>query len=456
MKKLIKILGIIVGIIVLVTLIMAIFSICPPKGPWPTPLWCEDRELKNIGDFERDVTINVLEEQWKKISENDRGYFVRGKPAFSVIQQEFSQDYEKQEFQAPYIKAGMISITWPCNRHAMSEKEFLKALEEEIVAMKKMNVNTVMVRVAFQQDTDYTKSTFIESTYGFSDETVCDRIPYKKMDTTFSPEIMGKIFRKIHENNLMVLLEFSSFVPEGSKEGVEPWRGNVWAIDLTKFFSEYLERMIPYAKVAEQEGVEIIRIATEIEVIGKERNTIFNATGEERIKERNTLFREKIIPSIRKEYKGLLTYGENFQVIDQVDFWDKLDYIGIDFYIAFTNKNDPTVAELESSIKSLLNKKILPLQQKYNKPVYFAELGYRSYDGDNRRPYEGEDAGRSWIDIHPDSPVDHQEQANEFNATFNVGKDIPWIYGYAIWSPGYDVAIGHGLKLPEESIQYKL
>ncbi|OGE64531.1 hypothetical protein A3I48_02045 [Candidatus Daviesbacteria bacterium RIFCSPLOWO2_02_FULL_36_7] len=441
MKKLIKILGIVVGIIVLVTLIMAIFSICPPKGPWPTPPWCKDRELKNIGDFERDVTIKVLEEQWKKISENDRGYFVRGKPAFSVIQ---------QEFQAPYIKAGMISITWPCNRHAMSEKEFLKALEEEIVAMKKMNVNTVMVRVAFQQDTDYTKSAFIESTYGFSDKTVCDRIPYKKMDTTFSPEIMGKIFRKIHENNLMVLLEFSSFVPEGSKEGVEPWRGNVWAIDLTKFFSEYLERMIPYAKVAEQEDVEIIRIATEIEVIGKERNTIFNATGEERIKERNTLFREKIIPSIRKEYKGLLTYGENFQVIDQVDFWDKLDYIGIDFYIAFTNKNDPTVTELESSIKGLLNKKILPLQQKYNKPVYFAELGYRSYDGDNRRPYEGEDAGRSWIDIHPDSPVDHQEQANEFNATFNVGKDIPWIYGYAIWSPGYEVAIGHGLKLPEE------
>src|SRR3989344_6219956 len=41
MKKLIKIIGIIVGIIVLVTLIMAIFSICPPKGPWPTPPWCE-------------------------------------------------------------------------------------------------------------------------------------------------------------------------------------------------------------------------------------------------------------------------------------------------------------------------------------------------------------------------------------------------------------------------------
>ena len=61
MKKLIKILGIIVGIIVLVTLIMAIFSICPLKGPWPTPPWCKDRELKNIGDFERDVTIKVLE-----------------------------------------------------------------------------------------------------------------------------------------------------------------------------------------------------------------------------------------------------------------------------------------------------------------------------------------------------------------------------------------------------------
>ena len=449
MKKFLILIISAISLFVAATAVMFVFKACPPQGPWPVPPWCKSGELKKIGDFKRDITIKVLEGQWKKISENDRGYFVRGKPAFSVIQQEFSKNYEKQKFQAPYIKAGMSLISWPCSIHSMSEEQYLEAFEEEIVAMKKMNVNTVMVRVALQQDTDYTKSAFIESTYGFSDKTVCDRIPYKKMDTTFSPEIMGKIFRKIHENNLMVLLEFSSFVPEGSKEGVEPWRGNVWAINLTKFFSEYLERMMPYVKVAEQENVEITRIATEIEVIGKERNTIFNATEEERIKERNALFREKIIPSIRKEYKGLLTYGENFQVIDQIDFWDKLDYIGIDFYMAFTNKNDPTVVELESSIKSLLNKKILPLQQKYNKPVYFAELGYRSYDGDNRRPYEGEDAGRSWIDQHPDSPVDHQEQADEFNVTFNVGKDIPWIYGYMIWDPGYNVAIGHGLKLPE-------
>jgi len=197
--------------------------------------------------------------------------------------------------------------------------------------------------------------------------------------------------------------------------------------------------------LAEQEKVEVIRIATEMEVTGKERNTIFNATTEERIKERNTIFREKIIPSIRKEYKGLLTYGENFQVIDQVDFWDQLDYIGVDFYVGLTNKNDPSVAELESSIKSLLDKKILPLQQKYNKPVYFAELGYRSYDGNNRKDSGGENDYRGWINLHPDSPVDHQEQADEFTATFNVGKDIPWIYGYVIWSPGYEVAIGHGL-----------
>lgn len=442
----------IIGLFVAATAAMFVFQWCPPQGPWPNPPWCEGGGLKKPGWSYTDIKSEIMEEQWKKMSENDRSYFVRGKPAFSVIQQEFSKNYEKQEFQVPYIKAGMSSITWPCNRHAMSEKKFLEAFKEEIVAMKKMNVNTVMVRVAFQQDPDYTKSTFIESTYGFSDKTVCDQIPYKRMDTTFSPEIMGKIFKKIHENNLMVLLEFSSFPPEGAlwRGDIIPWQGNVMAEDLTKFFSEYLERMIPYTKVAEQENVEIIRIATEIEVIGKERNAIFNATGEERIKERNTIFREKIIPSIRKEYRGLLTYGENFQVIDQVDFWNQLDYIGIDFYVAFTDKNGPTVAELESSIKSLLNKKILPLQQKYNKPVYFAELGYRSYDGDNRKPYEGEDAGRSWIDLHPDSPVDHQEQADEFNATFNVGKDIPWIYGYVIWSPGYEVAIGHGLKLPEE------
>src|SRR3989344_4954703 len=41
MNKLIKILGISVGIIFAATLILAIFQICPPSDLWPIPPWCK-------------------------------------------------------------------------------------------------------------------------------------------------------------------------------------------------------------------------------------------------------------------------------------------------------------------------------------------------------------------------------------------------------------------------------
>src|SRR3990167_6298531 len=36
-----KTIFIILGILVALLAVMAVFKICPPQGPWPTPPWCE-------------------------------------------------------------------------------------------------------------------------------------------------------------------------------------------------------------------------------------------------------------------------------------------------------------------------------------------------------------------------------------------------------------------------------
>ena len=41
MKKTTKIILIVLGILVALLVLMAIFKICPPQGPWPMPPWCE-------------------------------------------------------------------------------------------------------------------------------------------------------------------------------------------------------------------------------------------------------------------------------------------------------------------------------------------------------------------------------------------------------------------------------
>ncbi len=416
---------------------MAIFHVCPPAGPWPMPPWCGENPKVTFNITPPAISIpsiSIPSGLWPVpylCDEADRTWHVRCKPAFSVIQQDFTQVYDKPMYQVPQINAGQIRIAWPCNVHRMSEAGYITALENEIIEMKKMGVNTISLRVEFIQDPDPTKSTFYENTYGFNDTTVCDQLPYVKMGTTFPPDTMAKIFKMIHENDLMVLLEFSSFVPDGAP-ALDTWRGNVRADDLDKFFTEYLDKMMPYVKVAQQENVEIIRIATEVEV-----------PEEERIAQRNAIFRDRIIPAIRSEFSGTLTYGENVQQLNNVDFWDQLDYIGVDFYRAITDKNDPTVQELEAGIQKIFDEEIAPIQQRYNKPVFLNELGYESFDGSNRHgpllSYRGNDK------TVPDAPVDLQEQADLFQATFNVGKNIPWLYGYVIWEPGYGVIILEGL-----------
>ena len=415
---------------------MAIFHVCPPAGPWPMPPWCGGNPQATLNFTPPSISIPFG--PWPvpvPCDENDRAWRVRCKPAFSVIQQEFTQVYDKPMYQVPQFNAGQVRIAWPCNVHRMSEDGYITALKNELIDMKKMGVNTISLRIEFIQNTDPTKSTFYENNYGFNDTSVCDKLPDIKMGTTFPPETMAKIFKMIHENDLMVFLEFSSFVPYDAPT-LDIWRGNMRADDLDKFFTEYLDKMMPYVIVAQQENVEIIRIATEVEV-----------AGEERIAQRNAIFRNRIIPTIRSEYSGYLTYGENVQQLINVDFWDLLDYIGVDFYRSITDKNDPTVQELEVGIQNIMEEEIAPIQQQYNKPVFMSELGYESFDGSNR-PGPADSTYRGSEKTVPDAPVDLQEQADLFQATFNVGKNVPWLYGYVIWEPGYGVLILEGL--PEE------
>lgn len=50
-KWAIKIIAMIAGFFVLVIALMAVFSICPPQGPWPMPPWCKGQLAESIDDL---------------------------------------------------------------------------------------------------------------------------------------------------------------------------------------------------------------------------------------------------------------------------------------------------------------------------------------------------------------------------------------------------------------------
>ena len=101
-----------------------------------------------------------------------------------------------------------------------------------------------------------------------------------------------------------------------------------------------------------------------------------------------------LIDEIRKVYSGKLTYDAVFNRwksnpdVNEVVFWDKLDFIGVSLYVPLSDKISPTLDELKSNwdngnnpnpeyindITSYLN----GISNQYGKNIYILESGYKS------------------------------------------------------------------------------
>ncbi len=176
-----------------------------------------------------------------------------------------------------------------------------------------------------------------------------------------------------------------------------------------EWFASYREFINYYATFSQEAGVDMLFIGNELG---------------------STTHREadwrRVIQEVRQRFKGLITYdslcsgpfpqGE----YARIKWWDAVDYIGVNGYLPLTNKNDPTVEELKAA---WMNKSYLAelesLSNKFNKPIIIAEIGYPSVDGINKNP----------ASARFDAPQDIQEQADCYNAAFEVFWGKPWLKG---------------------------
>jgi hypothetical protein len=188
------------------------------------------------------------------------------------------------------------------------------------------------------------------------------------------------------------------------------WRGQIgeefseteWAT----WFSSYQMFINHYAQLAQTHGVDQFSVGTELTAT-QSREANWRA----------------VISELRNIYSGPLTYAANHGSENDVTWWDAVDYIGVDAYYPLTDKNDPTVAELiaawQPRISSLEN-----LASVWNKSIIFTEIGYRSQDGTNQRPWDTQGGGT----------VDLQEQADSYRAAFESLSHQPWFAGMHWWA----------------------
>lgn len=195
------------------------------------------------------------------------------------------------------------------------------------------------------------------------------------------------------------------------------WRGEIKMkseADWKKWFEEYTNFILHYAKLAEEENIEMFCIGTELH------QTCIDRDADWRL----------LISKIRKVYSGDLTYAANFSdEYQDVRFWDELDYIGIQAYFPLVQGEQPTIEEVQEGWKSPI-KQLQKISNKHKKPILFTEVGYKSTKDAGIEPWVW--PSREGIEERKSS-FSEETQAILYEGLFSEVWDQPWLAGIHIW-----------------------
>ncbi len=177
--------------------------------------------------------------------------------------------------------------------------------------------------------------------------------------------------------------------------------------DWKELEAEYEDFILAYADLAEETGVALFCIGTELGAFVKARPG----------------FWKSLIASVRKRYSGRLTYAANWDEYLRIPFWEDLDLIGIDAYFPLSDARNPGLEDLRAGWKRW-KKDIQTLQEAVGIPVLFTEYGYRSMDYTAKKP---------WLVDRSEEGVNLEAQANAKRAIFEEFWHEEWFAGGFVW-----------------------
>ncbi len=206
-----------------------------------------------------------------------------------------------------------------------------------------------------------------------------------------------------HAENMKVMLKPQLWLGGGIYSGYfkcdtdSAWR---------EWEKNYLKYILHNAVIAENNKADLFCIGTEMDAAVKER----------------PLFWSNLIDSVKKVYKGELTYAANWGCFKEFASWDKLTYIGIDAYFPISNAVTPSVDELLTGWEPHYSD-IQAFTELKKKPILFTEYGYRSMDKCAEEPWLSNNAGT----------VNMQAQQNAYEALYKKFIPQTWFAGGFLW-----------------------
>lgn len=223
------------------------------------------------------------------------------------------------------------------------------------------------------------------------------------------------------ENDKRLVREFQQARELGMKIMLKPhlwindkdWRGHIqpegdkWE----SWFASYQKFILHYAKLAETHQVEAFVIGVELASSSWHQRDLWVS----------------LIEEIRKVYSGKITYASNWNEAQRVLFWDKVDWIGVQFFPPVSEKLDPSPQELAQNIGKHLDG-YEKLSKHYNKPVILTEYGYKSVRATAAAPH-------TWPEHLPAEGKEYHEenQARAFSALLTEAGKRDFIQGVYLW-----------------------
>jgi hypothetical protein len=175
--------------------------------------------------------------------------------------------------------------------------------------------------------------------------------------------------------------------------------------DWLSWENNYSNYILHFAHLADSLNIELFCIGTEMKLVVQNRPTYWN----------------NLIDSIRTFYSGKLIYAANWDDYQQVPFWSKLDYIGIDGYFPISSAATPQVKDLVTGWQNTISS-INQYRITQNKDVIFTEIGYKCVDACAHEPW------------NPTSTnLNIQAQASATQAFFEAFANKPWFKGAFLW-----------------------
>lgn len=214
------------------------------------------------------------------------------------------------------------------------------------------------------------------------------------------------MIRQAHERGIRVLLIPHLWVEtEGWRGQVDPGSEARWGA----YRASYSDFVLAWARDAGEAGADAFSIGVECKSWSDRDGAVWH----------------RLIDDVRAVFPGLLTYSANWDEAEDVIFWDRLDFIGINAFYPLHHESGATDAQYFDGAARVMPT-VRSVAEVLDMPVLFVEVGYTTRQDAAVEPW-------LWPDGMDDVVVDEHEQARALAATFAAFLPEDWFAGFFVW-----------------------